>query len=107
MIKTDYAEVGRDCEVRVFDQRRPARIIAKAPMTRRTMRCGLDVESSAHSARVRYIERSERGGTPLRRDALRSNYGHEERLDKHSPLKRPPTRSQKGLVEVRQNGTTG
>ena len=30
-VKTDFAEVGRDCEVRVLDQRRPARIIPESP----------------------------------------------------------------------------
>jgi len=30
-VKSDFAEVGRDCEVRVLDQRRPARIIAESP----------------------------------------------------------------------------
>ena len=30
-VKSDFAEVGRACEVRVLDQRRPARIIAESP----------------------------------------------------------------------------
>ena len=30
-VRSDVAEVGRDCEVRVLDQRRPARIIAESP----------------------------------------------------------------------------
>jgi len=30
-VKSDYAEVGRDCQVRVLDQRRPARIIPESP----------------------------------------------------------------------------
>ncbi len=30
-VKSDFAVVGRDCEVRVLDQRRPARIIAESP----------------------------------------------------------------------------
>lgn len=30
-VKSDFAEVGRECEVRVLDQRRPARIIAESP----------------------------------------------------------------------------
>jgi dimethylglycine dehydrogenase len=30
-VKTEFGEVGRDCEVRVLDQRHPARIIAGSP----------------------------------------------------------------------------
>ena len=30
-VKSDFAEIGRACEVRVLDQRRPARIIAESP----------------------------------------------------------------------------
>ncbi|MCY4394484.1 MAG: hypothetical protein OXC10_05040, partial [Rhodospirillaceae bacterium] len=30
-VRSDAAEIGGDCEVRVLDQRRPARIIAESP----------------------------------------------------------------------------
>ena len=30
-VRSDVTEVGRACEVRVLDQRRPARIIAESP----------------------------------------------------------------------------
>ena len=30
-VRSDVAEIGRDCEVRVLDQRRPARIVAESP----------------------------------------------------------------------------
>jgi len=30
-VRTDAAEIGRECQVRVLDQLRPARIIAESP----------------------------------------------------------------------------